>query len=162
MRVCSGILFNHESPLRPERFVTMKIARAVADIALGKQSQLVLGNLDISRDWGWAPEYVEAMWRIMQLDQPEDFVIATGRAYSLRDFLQAAFAAAGLDWEKHVRSDPKLFRPSDPRMIVGNPSKAERVLKWRATLQTPDVARRLVEATLQNVQPRVARETVLA
>ncbi|HMJ90628.1 MAG TPA: GDP-mannose 4,6-dehydratase [Candidatus Acidoferrum sp.] len=162
MRVCSGILFNHESPLRPERFVTMKIARAVAEIVLGRQRELVLGNLDISRDWGWAPEYVEAMWRIMQLDEPEDFVIATGHAYSLREFLAAAFAAASLDWQAHVRSDSKLFRPSDPRVIVGDPSKAARMLKWRATLQAPDVAQRLVEAALQRVQPRAARESVLA
>jgi GDPmannose 4,6-dehydratase len=162
MRVCSGILFNHESPLRPERFVTMKIARAVAEIALGRRHELALGNLDISRDWGWAPEYVEAMWRIMQLDEPEDFVIATGHACSLRDFLAAAFDAAGLDWEKFVRSDPKLFRPSDPRVIVGDPSKAARALKWLATVQAPEVARRLVEAALKKAQPRIAKETALA
>jgi len=148
MHVCSGILFNHESPLRPDRFVTMKIARAVAEISLGNRKDLTLGNLDISRDWGWAPEFVEAMWRIMQLDQPQDFVIATGRAYSLRDFLAAAFSAVDLDWKDHVRSDPALFRPSDPRIIVGNPGKAERLLQWRATRQTPDVARSLVEATM--------------
>lgn len=162
MRVCSGILFNHESTLRPDRFVTMKIARAVAEIAHGRQHELVLGNLEISRDWGWAPEYVEAMWRILQLDEPEDFVIATGNAYSLREFLTAAFAAAGLDWQKFVRSDSKLFRPSDPRVIVGDPAKAARMLKWRAKLQAPDVAQRLVEGALSKEQPRVARETMLA
>jgi GDPmannose 4,6-dehydratase len=151
MHVCSGILFNHESPLRPDRFVTMKIARAVAEIALGKRNELTLGNLDISRDWGWAPEFVEAMWRIMQLDQPQDFVIATGRAYSLRDFLVAAFDSVGLHWQDHVRSDPGLFRPSDPRIIVGDPGKAERVLKWRAVRQTPDVARCLVEAAMERL-----------
>jgi GDPmannose 4,6-dehydratase len=154
MRVCSGILFNHESPLRPERFVTMKIARAVAEIALGQRRELVLGNIEISRDWGWAPEYVEGMWRIMQLDEPEDFVLATGRAYSLREFLEAAFNAVSLNWKDYVRSDPKLFRPSDPRIIVGDPAKAERMLGWHATLQTSDVARRLVEAALETIQPR--------
>lgn len=162
MRVCSGILFNHESPLRPERFVTMKIAAAVTAIAAGRQRELVLGNLDISRDWGWAPEYVDAMWRIMQLEQPEDFVIATGQASSLRDFLAAAFAAASLDWREYVRTDPKLFRPSDPRIIVGDPSKAERVLGWRASLRAADVAHRLVRASLEKCPPRVAKESVLA
>lgn len=151
MHVCSGILFNHESPLRPERFVTMKIARAVAEIALGQRKELTLGNLDISRDWGWAPEFVEGMWRILQLDQPQDFVIATGRAYSLRDFLAAAFGAVDLDWKDYVRSDPTLFRPSDPRIIVGDPAKAERILQWRATRQTPEVARSLVEAAMEKL-----------
>jgi GDPmannose 4,6-dehydratase len=146
MRACSGILFNHESPFRSPRFVTMKIARAVCDIAAGRQKELVLGNLDISRDWGWAPEYVHAMWRILQLDEPQDLVIATGRAYSLRDFLQAAFEVMDLDWSAYVRCDPALFRPSDPRLIVGNPAKAFKTLGWKAAKEAPEIARSLVES----------------
>ena len=146
MRACSGILFNHESPLRSRRFVTMKIAHAACEIAAGRQKELVLGNLNISRDWGWAPEFVEAMWRMLQLDEPQDLVVATGTAYSLQDFLAAAFAAAGLDWTDHVRSDPSLFRPSDPRVIVGDPSRTHEVLGWTAGKRAPDVARALVES----------------
>lgn len=146
MRACSGILFNHESPLRSARFVTMKIARAVAEIAAGRQRELVMGNLDISRDWGWAPEYVQAMWRIVQLDAPQDFVVATGAAYSLREFLAAAFETAGLDWTEFVRSDPALYRPTDPRVIAGDPARAAEALGWRAEKRAPDVARSLVEA----------------
>jgi GDPmannose 4,6-dehydratase len=146
MRACSGILFNHESPFRSRRFVTMKIARAVCDIAAGRQKELVLGNLDISRDWGWAPEYVHAMWLIVQLDEPQDLIIATGRAYSLRDFLQAAFEVMDLDWSMYVRCDPAFFRPSDPRVIVGDPTKAFNVLGWKAAKQAPEIARNLVES----------------
>jgi GDPmannose 4,6-dehydratase len=146
MRASSGILFNHESPLRSPRFVTMKIAQAVCDIGAGRESELVLGNLDIRRDWGWAPEYVEAMWRIVQLEEPQDLVIATGRAYSLRDFLQAAFETVDLDWRGYVRGEPGLFRPSDPKVIVGDPTAAFKVLGWKAVKHAPEIARDLVQS----------------
>ena len=146
---CSGILFNHESPLRPNRFVTSKIIEGVCDIAKGKKDKLTLGNLEVFRDWGWAPEYVEAMWRIMQQEEPEDFVIATGQAYSLKQFLQFAFESVNLDWEKYVFSDPKFFRPSDPKIIVGNPGKAEKKLGWKANMTTPEIVRSLMKSKLE-------------
>ncbi len=129
----TGILFNHESPLRPERFVTMKIISAVVRIANGSRERLKLGNLDIHRDWGWAPDYVDAMWRILQQESPEDFVIATGRMHSLKEFVENAFACVGLSAWDHVDVDPSLLRPSDIAVSVGNPEKAKRLLKWEAT-----------------------------
>ena len=129
---CTGILFNHESPLRPERFVTQKIVRGAARIASGHQQELVLGNLNIDRDWGWAPEYVEVMWRMLQQEVPQDFVIATGRTVSLEYFVERTFARFGLDWRRHVHSDGSLLRPSDIRYGAGNPSLAAEVLKWSA------------------------------
>lgn len=149
---CSGILFNHESPLRPQRFVTAKIARAAARIALGQQRELALGNTDISRDWGWAPEYVEAMWLMLQQERPEDFVIATGLSYSLEEFVSTAFAAAGLNWRDHVRSDPELRRPSDLSRGCGDAGKAERLLGWRARTRMPEVAERMVAAELARLR----------
>jgi GDPmannose 4,6-dehydratase len=143
---CSGILFNHESPLRPERFVTRKICAAVRRIADGSGETLRLGNLDIRRDWGWAPEYVDAMWRMLQAAAPDDYVVATGTSVSLEDFVAAAFAAAGLDWRDHVAFDQSFVRPSDIALSVGRPEKAERVLGWRAATRMPDVARLLVAA----------------
>lgn len=132
IHACTGILFNHESPLRPQRFVTQKIIQAARDIALGKQDDLTLGNLDIHRDWGWAPEYVEGMWLMLQQDSPEDFVIATGRSVSLRYFVDRAFAHFGLDWQHHVRQDQSLLRPSDIRMGAADPSRAAQKLGWTA------------------------------
>ena len=123
---CTGILFNHESPLRPERFVTQKIVRAAARIGAGSKEKLQLGNMAIKRDWGWAPEYVEAMWLIMQQEQPDDFVIATGRSESLEYFVARAFAHFGLDWHDHVTIEKSLFRPSDIAISSGNPAKAKR------------------------------------
>jgi GDPmannose 4,6-dehydratase len=143
---CSGILFNHESPLRPARFVTQKIIRGAIDIADGKLDTLTLGNLDISRDWGWAPEYVVAMWRMLQLDRAEDFVVATGRSHSLRDFAALAFAALKLDWEKHVVTDPDLFRPLDIVVSAGDPQKARDLLGWAATTDLPALVEKLVAA----------------
>ena len=148
---CSGILFNHESPLRPNRFVTSKIIEGVCEIARGEKENLTLGNLEVYRDWGWAPEYVEAMWKIMQQDEPEDFVIATGHAYSLKQFLQFAFESVDLEWEKYVFSDPKFFRPSDPKVIVGDPSKAEKVLGWKANMKTPEIVKSLIQAKLEDL-----------
>lgn len=143
---CSGILFNHESPLRPQRFVTRKVVAAACRIAAGSGERLKLGNIDVERDWGWAPEYVDAMWRILQIDHPDDFVIATGRAHALREFVAAAFAANGLDWREHVESDPALMRPSDIAHSVGDPGKAARVLGWRARVEMAELVRRLVHA----------------
>jgi len=128
---CTGILFNHESPLRPERFVTQKIIAGAAKIKAGQLDKVQLGNLDISRDWGWAPEYVEAMWLMMQLDQPDDFVIATGRKESLKYFVAKSFEYFGLDWQKYVEIESGFFRPNEIVSSVGNPEKAIRVLGWK-------------------------------
>jgi GDPmannose 4,6-dehydratase len=128
----TGILFNHESPLRPERFVTQKIVRAAVRIANGSKERLKLGNLDIYRDWGWAPEYVDAMWRILQHDQPEDFVISTGEMHSLKKFLEKTFEILGLNAWDHVDSDPAMIRPSDISVSFGCPEKASRSLNWEA------------------------------
>jgi GDPmannose 4,6-dehydratase len=141
---CSGILFNHESPLRPRHFVTRKIASAACRIAAGSGERLRLGNLDVARDWGWAPEYVEAMWRMLQRDAPEDLVIATGTTISLREFTAEAFAAVGLDWRDHVEVDPSLYRPADIAVSRANPAKAGRVLGWKPGHAPLDVARAMV------------------
>ena len=127
---CTGILFNHESPLRPERFVTQKIIAGAAKIKAGQLNKLQLGNLDISRDWGWAPEYVQAMWLMMQLDQPDDFVIATGRKESLKYFVAKSFEYFDLDWQKYVEIEPSFFRPNEIVSSVGNPEKAIKALGW--------------------------------
>jgi GDPmannose 4,6-dehydratase len=143
---CSGLLFNHDSPLRPERFVTQKIVAAACRIAAGSREKLRLGNIAIQRDWGWAPEYVDAIFRMMQLDQPEDFVIATGETHSLENFVQTVFALAGLDWKEHVEIDPTLLRPSDILVSRGNPARAREKLGWQARYRMADVARMMVEA----------------
>lgn len=143
---CSGILFNHESPLRPERFVTQKIIKAACRIAAGSQEKLKLGNLAIRRDWGWAPEYVEAMWLMLQQSEPDDYVIATGETYSLEEFAAEAFAAVGLEWNDHVACDPDLLRPTDISVGRANPGKAEHILGWQATNRMHDVVRLMVEA----------------
>jgi GDPmannose 4,6-dehydratase len=143
---CSGILFNHESPLRPERFVTRKVVAAVARIAAGAGETLSLGNMAVRRDWGWAPEYVDAMWRMLQRDQPEDFVIATGESHTLEDFVDEAFQAAGLSWREHVTVDPGLLRPSDLTSGRANATKAEKLLGWRARLGMRDVVKAMLEA----------------
>lgn len=143
---CSGILFNHESPLRPERFVTRKIVAAACRIAAGSGETLHLGKIDIERDWGWAPEYVEAMWRMLQQTAPDDFVIATGETHSLREFIAAVFNEVGLDWQKHVVSDPTLFRPTDIARVLTNPAKARDVLGWQASYKIEDVVRMMVVA----------------
>src|SRR5262249_28198679 len=146
----NGILFNHESPLRPERFVTKKIIRAACRIRAGSQEPLRLGNLSIQRDWGWAPEYVEAMWRIMQHRKADDFVIATGSAYSLADFTAAAFGDLGLDWRDHVELDHDLERPSDIMCSKGNAGKAHAELGWKSSYTMPDVVRMMVQAELND------------
>ena len=142
----TGLLFNHESPLRPARFVTQKIATAAARIAAGSKERLALGNTRIVRDWGWAPEYVDAMWRMLQQDTPEDFVVATGQSHSLEEFVAAAFAEAGLDWKQHVDVDKQLFRPYDHMAAHANPARAQQKLGWKARHTMPDVARMMVKA----------------
>jgi len=148
MYACTGILFNHESALRPERFVTQKIALAAARIARGGRERLLLGNMDVKRDWGWAPEYVDAMWRMLQQGAPADYVIATGRLSSLEEFVQAAFGEAGLDWRAHVATDSALRRPTDPEGYAGNAARATRSLGWQAGMRMPEVARAMVRALL--------------
>lgn len=143
---CSGILFNHESPLRPERFVTQKIARAASRIANGSKERLTLGRLDIQRDWGWAPEYVEAMWQMLQQPQPEDYVIATGETHTLQDFVATAFAAVDLDWRDHVDTDPALMRPTDLSISRADPSFAKAKLGWQAQIRMAGVVKNMVEA----------------
>ena len=142
----NGILFNHESPRRGETFVTRKITMAVARIAAGLQTELHLGNLDARRDWGYAPEYVEGMWRMLQADQPDDYVLATGTSYSVGDFVRFAFEHAGLDWEEHVRFDPRYLRPTEVDDLIGDPRKATEGLGWTAKVHTPELARIMLDA----------------
>jgi GDPmannose 4,6-dehydratase len=142
---CTGILFNHESPLRPERFVTQKIIHSVKRIAGGSSEKLQLGRLDIARDWGWAPEYVQAMWLMLQQDQPDNFVIATGAPMTLEDFVRVAFECAGLNWKDHVIQDEKLFRPNDPSMSFGDASKAAKELGWGAAIRAEDVVKNMYQ-----------------
>ncbi len=155
---CSGILFNHESLLRPSRFATRKIVLAAARIAMGSREMLVMGDLSIERDWGWAPEYVEAMWAMLQCDRPEDFVIATGRISSLQSFVANAFASLGLDWGKHVRQDESMFRPSEIRRGFGRPDKASAVLGWSARTSVEEVAARMAKGELSRLQGLSADE----
>jgi GDPmannose 4,6-dehydratase len=143
---CSGILFNHESPLRPERFVTRKIVSAACRIAAGSKERLRLGNTKVKRDWGWAPEYVEAMWRMLQEERPDDYVIATGRTHALEEFVAAAFTAVGLEARDHVDVDPALFRPTDIEGNYAKPEKAARVLGWRSTVGMAEAVKRMVDA----------------
>jgi len=145
---CSGILFNHESPRRGETFVTRKITRAVAAIKAGLQEDLYLGNLEARRDWGYAPEYVQAMWSMLQQDTPDDYVIATGETHSVREFLEEAFAYVGLDWQQHVKVDPRYFRPAEVDLLVGDASKAKRVLGWQPAVGFRTLVRLMVDADL--------------
>ena len=144
----NGILFNHESPRRGETFVTRKITRAVARIAAGEQSELFMGNLDSVRDWGYAPEYVEAMWRMLQHDTPQDYVVATNTAYTVRDFLQFSFSRVGLDWEKYVRFDERYLRPTEVDALIGDYGLAERDLGWRPEVTAPRLAEIMVDHDL--------------
>jgi GDPmannose 4,6-dehydratase len=143
---CSGILYNHESPLRPPRFVTRKVVAAAARIAAGSGETLRLGNLDVERDWGWAPEYVEAMWLMLQQDKPDDYVIATGEYNSLSGFVERAFKEVGLDWKDHVVQDSSFFRPTDLKRGLGDPSHAAEQLGWKAKYRMKDVVRMMIEA----------------
>ena len=143
---CSGILFNHESNLRPERFVTQKIISAACRIADGSDETLTLGNIAIRRDWGWAPEYVDAMWRMLQQNEAEDFVIATGESHSLEEFVAATFSYVGLDWSQYVVTDKSFFRPSETMTSCGLPAKALEKLNWEPLLGMEDVVQNMVDA----------------
>ena len=145
----NGILFNHESPRRGETFVTKKITQAAARIHAGVQDKLVLGNLDAVRDWGYAPEYVEAMWKILQANEPDDFVVATGTKYSVRDFLGFAFERLGLDWEKYVEFDERYTRPAEVDSLVGDCAKITHVTGWEPQVLTPELARIMVDADVE-------------
>ena len=151
---CSGLLSNHESPLRPSRFVTRKIVTTACRIAAGSGERLHLGNTDVVRDWGWAGEYVEAMWRMLQQDTPEDYVIATGKSYSLLDFTAQTFAALGLDYTNHVDINPGLFRPTDILISRADPAKAASKLGWSATMAMPGVAAAMVAAERERVSSK--------
>jgi GDPmannose 4,6-dehydratase len=145
MHASNGILFNHESPRRGETFVTRKITRAVARISAGKQNELYLGNLDARRDWGYAPEYVVAMWRMLQLDEPQDLVIATGESMTVQDFLEASFSKANLDWQNYVKFDEQYLRPAEVDSLIGDPAKAKKLLGWNATVGPTKLAEIMVE-----------------
>ncbi|MET9383110.1 GDP-mannose 4,6-dehydratase [Streptomyces sp. NPDC002928] len=160
MFAVNGILFNHESPRRGETFVTRKITRAVARIQAGLQDRLYLGNLDAVRDWGYAPEYVEAMWRMLQRDQPDDYVVATGEAASVRQFLEVAFAHVGLDWTEFVRYDPKYERPSEVDALIGDASKAEELLGWKPSVKVGELARIMVDADVRKLEDELAGASV--
>jgi len=148
----NGITYNHESPRRGENFVTRKVCRGAAAIKLGLQPQLVLGNLDVRRDWGYAPDYVRGMWLSLQPDQPDDYVFATGIARSIAELAEAAFSSVGLRWQDHVVSDPALFRPAEPGLLVGDAAKARRLLGWEPTLDFAALIARMTEAELKEFQ----------
>lgn len=152
MFICSGILFNHESPRRGETFVTKKITKAVARIKKGLQKELRLGNLDAKRDWGYAKEYVEAMWLMLQQGKPDDYVIATGESYSVKDFLEETFSYVGLKWQDYVIIDPKYYRPSEVNFLLGDPSKAKNVLKWNPDTSMKNLCKIMVDSDLADLQ----------
>jgi GDPmannose 4,6-dehydratase len=156
LHASNGILFNHESPRRGETFVTRKITRAVAHIKAGLQDKLYLGNLDAKRDWGCAQEYVEAMWLMLQQDEPDDYVIATGEGHSVREFLGLAFDHAGLDWHRHVEIDPRYYRPAEVDVLVGDASKARQKLGWEPKVRFAELARLMVDADIRLLQDQLA------
>jgi len=158
LHACNGILFNHESPRRGETFVTRKVSRAVAAIKYGLQHELFLGNLDAKRDWGYAPEYVEGMWRILQQDSPHDFVLATGETHSVREFVEAAFEHVDLDWKKYVKHDPRYERPAEVDRLVGDAAKARKVLGWEPKVRFHDLVRIMVDADLQLLSRETPRK----
>jgi GDPmannose 4,6-dehydratase len=151
MFACNGILFNHESPRRGETFVTRKVSRAVARIRAGLEDKLYLGNLDARRDWGYAKEYVESIWLMLQQEQPDDYVIATGETHSVRELVQEAFGYAELDWVKFVEKDPRYYRPAEVDLLVGDPSKAKNRLGWEAKTKFKDLVRLMVDADVVEV-----------
>lgn len=152
---CSGIMFNHESPRRGETFVTRKITRAIANLLANKVGKLYLGNLENKRDWGYAPEYVEIMWKMLQNNKPEDFVVGTGEAHSVREFLEEAFSYAGLNWEKYVEIDPMYFRPTEPETLIADATKAKKELQWSPKVKFKDLVRIMVDADMRaiNLKP---------
>ena len=149
MHATNGILFNHESPRRGETFVTRKITRAVADIANGSKKKLFLGNLEAVRDWGYAKEYVESMWLMLQQDMPSDYVVATGVGATVKDFAEASFARVGLNWEDYVEVDQKYIRPTEVDALIGDPSKAKSILNWQAKTLWKELAELMVDADVE-------------
>ena len=145
---CNGILFNHESPRRGETFVTRKITRAATRIKLGLQKELYLGNLDAKRDWGFAREFVEAMWLMLQQQDPDDYVVATGRSYSVQEFLETAFSAVDLDWRAYIKFDPRYLRPTEVGALLGDPSKANNLLGWKAKVLMPELCRMMIDSDM--------------
>ncbi|MEU0097947.1 GDP-mannose 4,6-dehydratase [Streptomyces sp. NPDC006267] len=160
MFAVNGVLFNHESPRRGETFVTRKITRGVARIKAGLQDRLHLGNLDAVRDWGYAPEYVDAMWRMLQCETPDDYVVATGEGVSVRQFVEFAFEHAGLDWREHVRYDPKYERPSEVDALIGDASKAEELLGWKPEVKSRELARIMVDADIRRLDDQLTGAAV--
>jgi GDPmannose 4,6-dehydratase len=157
MFACNGILFNHESPRRGENFVTRKVTRAIARIKRGLQEKLYLGNLEARRDWGYAPEYVEAMWLMMQQDEPDDYVIATGQSHSVQEFVSAAFEHAGLDWKKYVEIAPRYYRPAEVNDLIGDTTKAKAELGWQSTTGFSELVRILVDADIELLDAQAVR-----
>jgi len=153
---CNGILFNHESPRRGETFVSRKISLAVAHIKVGLQKELYLGNLEARRDWGFAKEYVEAMWLMLQFREPSDFVVATGETHTVREFCQEAFARAGLDWQQYVKIDPRYYRPAEVDLLIGNPAKAKRELGWEAKTRFKELVQLMVDSDIQMLADQLA------
>ncbi len=151
MFACNGILFNHESPRRGETFVTRKITRAVAAIKAGKQEKLILGNLDAKRDWGFAGDYVEAMWLMLQADKPDDYVVATNETHSVKEFCQIAFEHVGLDWEKYVEVSEKYFRPAEVDLLIGDPAHAKKQLKWEPKVSFEELVKMMVDADVKEL-----------
>ena len=162
MHASNGILFNHESPRRGETFVTRKITRAVAAIKLGKQDKVFLGNLDAKRDWGYAKEYVEAMWLMLQQPEGDDYVVATGETHSVREFLEVAFGHVGLDWKKHVEIDPRYYRPAEVDLLIGDPTKAKKKLGWSPKTTFAELTRLMVDADMKALQDQLAGKVRLA
>jgi GDPmannose 4,6-dehydratase len=158
---CNGILFNHESPRRGETFVSRKITKAAARIKLGRQDKLFLGNLDAKRDWGYAKDYVEAMWMMLQQDRPDDYVIATGETHSVREFLDEAFGHLDLDWKKYVEVDPRYFRPTEVDLLLGDASKAKKILGWKPRVLFKDLVKLMVDADMESEKhrPQIATST---
>ncbi len=151
---CSGILFNHESPRRGETFVTKKITKAVARIKLGLQKKLYLGNLDSKRDWGYAPDYVEAMWLMLQQEKPDDYVIATGESHTVKEFLEEAFSSVGLNWREHVEIDQKYFRPTEVDYLIGDAAKARKALQWKPKVTFKELVKIMVDADLEEIKKK--------
>jgi GDPmannose 4,6-dehydratase len=162
LHASNGILFNHESPRRGETFVTRKITRAIAHILCGLQDKLYLGNLDAKRDWGYAKEYVEAMWLMLQQDQPDDYVIATNETHSVKEFLEVAFRHAGLDWQKYVEIDPAYFRPAEVDLLIGDYSKAKKKLGWAPRTRFEDLARLMVDSDIRRLKEHREGRTKLS
>ncbi len=158
LHASNGILFNHESPRRGETFVTRKITRAVAAIKHGLQKELFLGNLDAKRDWGYAPEYVEGMWRMLQHDEPDDFVLATNETHTVREFVETAFGHVDLDWKEYVKHDDRYERPAEVDLLIGDASKAKRVLDWEPKVRFAELVRIMVDADLKTLAGPKAQE----